>query len=125
MLPPEPPERVYAAFDDRRLVANLGLFLPVTLAHNLGLGELVESCVDLGDAPGRANGDDKLLTLVASALVRGDCTEDADALRSDGIEQVLGCVVKTSTTLGNFLRGTGGTTCTVDRTVYEMWLRAL
>ena len=82
MLPPERPDRIYVAFDDHRLVANAGLLLPVTLAHHLGLGELVDHHVDLGDAPGRANAGDKFLTLVASALAGGDCIDDADALRA-------------------------------------------
>ena len=68
MLPPEQPDRIQIAFDDHRLVANAGLILPVTLAHHLGLGELVDRHVDLGGAPGRANVGDKMLTLVASAL---------------------------------------------------------
>ncbi len=104
MLSPESPDRIHLAFDDHRLVANAGLILPVTLAHHLGLGELVDDHVDLGDAPGRANAGDKLLTLVASALAGGDCIDDADALRAGGTEQVLGCVVKAPSTLGTFLR---------------------
>ena len=68
MLPLEHPDRIHVAFDDHRLVANAGRRLPVTLAHHLGLGELVDCHVDLGDAPGRANAGDKMLTLVASAL---------------------------------------------------------
>ena len=84
MLPLGSPDRIHVAFDDHRLVANAGLLLPVTLAHHLGLGELVDRHVDLGDAPGRANPGDKLLTLVASALAGGDCIDDADALRSGG-----------------------------------------
>ena len=55
MLPPERPDRIDVAFDDHRLVANAGPILPVTLAHHLGQGELVDNHVDLGDAPGRAN----------------------------------------------------------------------
>ena len=55
MLPRQQPDRIQVAFDDHRLVANAGLLLPVTLAHHLGLGELVDRHVDLGDAPGRAN----------------------------------------------------------------------
>ena len=86
--------RIQVAFDDHRLVANAGLLLPVTLAHHLGLGELVENHVDLGDAPGRANAGDKMVTLVASALAGGDCIDDADALRAGGTDRVLGCVVK-------------------------------
>ena len=104
MLPRNDLDRIQIAFDDHRLVANAGLILPVTLAHHLGLGELVDNHVDLGDALGRANPGDKLLTLVASALAGGDCIDDADALRAGGSEQVLGCVVKAPSTLGTFLR---------------------
>ncbi len=104
MLSRNDPDRIQIAFDDHRLVANAGLLLPVTLAHHLGLGHLVDHHVDLGDAPVRANGGDKLLTLVASALAGGDCIDDADALRAGGTEPALGCVVKAPSTLGTFLR---------------------
>ena len=56
--------------------------------------ELADSCVDLGDAPGRANAGDKLLTLVASALAGGECIYNAAALRACGTASVLGCTVK-------------------------------
>ena len=46
--------------------------------------------VDLGDAAGRANAGDKLLTLIASALAGGDCIADADAMRAGGAGRVLG-----------------------------------
>ena len=62
MLPPERPGRIYVAFDDHRLVANTGLLLPTTLTQHLGLGELVNRHVDLGDMPGRANAGDKMPT---------------------------------------------------------------
>ena len=104
MLPRSGPDRIHVAFDDHRLVANAGLILPVTLAHHLGLGELVDRHVDLGRSPGRANAGDKMLTLVASALAGGDCIDDADALRSGSTDRVLGCVVKAPSTLGTFLR---------------------
>ena len=84
MLPREQPDRIEIAFDDRRPVANAGLILPVTLAHRLGLSELVDPHVDLGDAPGQANGGDELLMLVASALASGDCIDDADTPRTAG-----------------------------------------
>ena len=87
MLPRNDPDRIQVAFDDHRLVANAGLLLPVTLAHHLGLGKLVDHHVDRGDAPGRANVGYKLLTLVASALAGGDCIDDADALRAGGTER--------------------------------------
>lgn len=65
-----------------------------TPAGRLGLRELVDAYLDLGEAPGRANTGDKLVTLVASALAGGDCIDDTDALRSGGTRRVLGCTVK-------------------------------
>ena len=56
-------DRLDVAFDDDRLVADAGLLLPATLAARLGLRELVEKHLHLGNKPGRANGGDKLLTL--------------------------------------------------------------
>ena len=125
MLPPERPDRIDVIFDDHRLVANAGLLLPVTLAHHLGLGELVDNNVDLGDAPGRANAGDKFLTLVASALAGGDCIDDADALRAGGTERVLGCVIKAPSTLGTFLRSfRWGHVRQLDRVSRELLARA-
>ena len=103
MLPRNDPDRIQVTFDDHRLVANAGLILPVTLAQHLGLRELVDNHVDLGDAPGRANAGDKMLTLVASALAGGDCIDDADVLRTGGIARTLGGTVKAPSTLGTFL----------------------
>ena len=93
MLPLDHPDRIQITFDDRRLVANAGLLLPVTLAQHLGL-RLVDHHLDLG-APGRANPGDKMLTLVASAL-GGDCIDDADVLTL--------CVVKAPSTLLGHVR---------------------
>ena len=84
MLPPNHPDRIQITFDDHRLVANAGLILPATLARRLGLPQLVQKRLDLGDAPGRANTGDKMMTLVASALAGGDCIDDADVLRTGG-----------------------------------------
>ena len=83
MLPTSNPDRIDIAFDDDRLVDHAGLLLPATLAGRLGLRELADAHLDLGDAPGRANAGDKLLTLVASAHPRRcasrrlGCTEGA------------------------------------------------
>jgi hypothetical protein len=98
-------DRLDVAFDDKRLVADAGLLLPVTLAAHLGLSELADAHVDLGAAPGRAHVGDKLLALVASALAGGDCIDDADALRAGGTAAVLGQRVPAPSTLGTFLRG--------------------
>ncbi len=54
MLPSSEPDRIQIAFDDHRLVSNAGLILPATLAQRLGLGELANNHVDLGDARVRA-----------------------------------------------------------------------
>ena len=125
MLPRNDPDRIQVAFDDHRLVANAGLLLPVTLAHRLGLGELVDNHVDLGDSPGRANAGDKLLTLVASALAGGDCIDDADVLRTGGTAGAIGCVVKAPSTLGTFLRSFGwGHVRQLDRVSRELLARA-
>ena len=104
MLPRNHPDRIRIAFDDHRLVSNAGLILPATLALHLGLPQLVQEHLDLGDAPGRANTGDKLMTLVASALAGGDCIDDADVLRTGGTACAIGCVVKAPSTLGTFLR---------------------
>ena len=104
MLAASNPDRIHIAFDDDRLVDHAGLLLPATLAGRLGLCELADAHLDLGDAVGRANAGDKLLTLVASALAGGDCIDDAAALRSGGTASVLGCTVKAPSTLGTFLR---------------------
>ena len=77
MLPRNHLDRIQVAFDDHRLVDNAGLLLPATLALHLGLSQLVQQRLDLGDAPGRANTGDKIMTLVASALAGGDCIDDA------------------------------------------------
>jgi hypothetical protein len=96
--------RVETAFDDDRLVADAGLLLPATLAQHLGVKELVEEHLSLGKTAGRANVEDKFLTLVMSALAGGDCIDDAAALRAGGTERVLGFTVKAASTLGTFLR---------------------
>ena len=55
MLPRHQPDRIHIAFDEHCLVANAGLVLPATLALHLGLPQLVDRRLGLGDAPGRAN----------------------------------------------------------------------
>ena len=124
MLPRNDPDRIQITFDDHRLVANVGLLLPTTLAQHLGLRELVDNRVDFGAAPGRANTGDKMMTLVASALAGGDCIDDADALRTGGTARVLGCVVKAPSTLGTFLRSFRWHVRQLDRVSRELLARA-
>ena len=125
MLPQNNPDRIRIIFDDHRLVANAGLLLPATLAQHLGLAELVRQCLDLGNAPGRANTGDKIMTLVASALAGGDCIDDADALRAGGTACTLGSTVKAPSTLGTFLRSfRWGHVRQFDRVSRELLARA-
>ena len=125
MLPRNHPDRIQITFDDRRLVANAGLLLPATLARHLGLPELVRQRLDLGDAPGRANTSDKMMTLVASALAGGDCIDDADVLRTGGTACTLGGTVKAPSTLGTFPRSfRWGHVRQLDRVSRELLARA-
>ena len=125
MLPRNHPDHIQISFDDHRLVDNAGLILPATLAQHLGLPQLVDRRLDLGDAPGRANTGDKIMTLVASALAGGDCIDDADALRAGGTVRVLGCLVKAPSTLGTFLRSfRWGHVRQLDRVSRELLSRA-
>ena len=121
MLPRNHPDRIHVAFDDHRLVANAGLILPATLARHLGLPQLVQQRLDLGDAPGRANTGDKMMTLVASALAGGDCIDDADVLRTEGTARVLGFTPKAPSTIGTFLRSfSWDYVCQLDRVSREL-----
>ncbi len=97
-------DRLDTAFDDDRLVADAGLLLPATLAHHLGLRELVDEHLGLGDKPGRAHVGDKLLTLIFSTLAGGDCIDDVRALQAGGTARILGFTVKAASTVGTFLR---------------------
>ena len=118
-------DRLDTAFDDDRLVADAGLLLPATLAQHLGLKDLVDEHLDLGDKPGRAHAGDKLLTLVMSALAGGDCIDDAGALQAGGTGRVLGFTVKAASTLGTFLRSfSWGHVRQLDRVSRELLGRA-
>ena len=118
-------DRVDTAFDDDRLVPDAGLILPATLAHHLGLKQLVDEHLDLGSKPGSANVGDKVLTLVMSALAGGDHIDHANALRAGGTGRVLGFTVKAASTLGTFLRGfRWGHVRQLDRVSRELLARA-
>ena len=97
-------DAIAVTFDDERLVADAGLILPATLAQHLGLKELFDDHLDLGDAPGHANVGHKAMTLIHSALAGGDSIDDADVLRAGSTQAVLGHTVPAPSTLGTFLR---------------------
>jgi len=98
------PDQITVTFDDDHAVADAGLILAASLAEGLGLRELFDAHIDLGDAPGAANAGDKAMTLLHSALAGGEWIGDADALRAGATGQVLGHRVAAPSTLGTFLR---------------------
>jgi hypothetical protein len=118
-------DRREVTFDDDHLVANAGLMLPATLAQHLGLLDLFDEHVDLGEAKGRANVGHKAMTLIHSALAGGDSIDDADALRAGDTQAVLGHVVLAPSTLGTFLRSfTWGHARQLDVVAGDLLMRA-
>lgn len=116
-------DRLGIAFDDQRSVANAGLVLASALARRLGIEQVVDDTLDLGQRAGAARPGRKLLTLVYSALVGGDSIDDADVLRSGETERVLAHRVVAPSTLGTFLRSfTFGHVRQLDR-AFETILR--
>lgn len=97
-------DRVGVAFDDERLVANAGLIAPASLSQHLGLRELFDARVDLGDAPGRANVGHKAMTVVHSVLAGSDSIDDCEVLRAGSTVEVLGHEMRAPSTIGTFLR---------------------
>lgn len=97
-------DRLQVAFDEERLVANGGLLLPATLAERLGLRDLVDEVVDLGDVPGSANAGEKAMTVISAVLAGADCIDDVDVLRAGSTGAVLGHRVAAPSTVGTFLR---------------------
>ncbi len=83
-------DRLALAFDDERAVANAGLVLASTLAERLGVEQIVDEALELGERPGAARPGRKLLTLVHGIVAGGDCIEDCDVLRSGASETVTG-----------------------------------
>ncbi len=118
-------DRLAVVFDDDNAVANGGLCLAMTLAQHLGLRELIDTHVDLGEGAGRANPGLKTMGLIASALAGGDCIDDADALRAGRSEAAIGQWMPAPSTLGTFLRGfTWGHARQLDKVAGELLARA-
>ena len=118
-------DRLTVTFDDERLVANAGLVLPATMAQHLGLKDLFDEHVDLGDAPGRANVGDKSMCVIHSVLADGDSIDDTDRLRAGSTGMALGHEVLAPSTLGTFLRSfTPGHVRQLDKVAGEVLARA-
>src|SRR5215208_4333238 len=121
----DPADRFVVAFDDERVVANAGVMLPALLASRLGIEELVDDRVVLGDRPGAANPGRKVMTMLSAMALGADCIEDCDVLRSGRTGAVLGHRVSAPSTLGTFLRAfTFGHVRQLDRVLAESLQRA-
>src|SRR3990170_3620388 len=83
-------DRVAVTFDDEHAVAAAGLVLPATLAARLGIEVLADELIDLGAKPGAHRPGRKVMTLLHSLVVGGDCIDDADVLRAGATGAVLG-----------------------------------
>jgi hypothetical protein len=97
-------DRVAVTFDDDHAVANAGLLLTASLAQHLGLEQLADDVVDLAGRPGSGRAGAKVMTLVHSIAIGGDCIDDVDVLRCGSTSAVLGHRVLAPSTIGTFLR---------------------
>ena len=112
-------------FDDEHAVASAGLILPATLAARLGIEALADELIDLGDKPGAHRPGRKVMTLIHSVILGGDCIDDADVLRAGSTGSVLGHRVMAPSTLGTFLRSfTFGHVRQLDRLAEAVLTRA-
>jgi DDE family transposase len=83
-------ELAAVVFDDQRVVANAGVMLPAVLAGRLGIEELVDETVCLGERSGAARPGRKVMSLVSAMVLGADCIDDCDILRSGQTTTVLG-----------------------------------
>jgi hypothetical protein len=98
-------DSVQIAFDEERLISDAGLLISATLAERLGLAELVDASVTLGDGvPGAARPGRKVMTLVHGMLAGADRIDQMNLLRAGSTQMILGHRVMAPSTLGTFLR---------------------
>jgi Transposase DDE domain group 1 len=119
------PDSVGVEFDDERLVANAGLVVIATLSKRLGIEQMVDKVVDLGQRAGAARPGRKVLSLIHAIAVGADSIDDADVLRAGATEVLLGHRAMAPSTLGTFLRAfTFGHVRQLDRVLGEAIKRA-
>ena len=88
-IPSSNVDRLGVVFDDGSLVADAGLLVAGTLMARLGLEQLLDETVRLGDRVGGSRPGRKVLSLVASMLVGGSHIDHADRLRAGSTDRVL------------------------------------
>jgi len=118
-------DSVGVEFDDERLIANAGLVLIATLGRRLGIEQMVNKMVDLGQRAGAAQPGRKVLTLIHAIVAGADSIDDTDVLRAGATEALLGHKAMAPSTLGTFLRAfTFGHVRQLDRVLGEAIKRA-
>jgi hypothetical protein len=118
-------DAVKAVFDDQKVVSDAGIVLLATLATRLGVESLVDRivCLDRSRA-GTCNAGRKVIALLFSMVLGGDCIDDAQVLRSGRTTRLLGWMPAPST-LGTFLRAfTFGHVRQLERVLGECLTRA-
>jgi hypothetical protein len=119
------PDSLGVEFDDERLVANAGLVLLAALGRRLGIEQMVDKMVRLGERAGAAQPGRKVLTLIHAIAAGADSIDDTDVLRSGGTEALLGHKAMAPSTLGIFLRAfTFGHVRQLDKVLGEAIKRA-
>ncbi|EQD61387.1 transposase IS4 family protein [mine drainage metagenome] len=97
-------KKISVSFDDDKSVSGAGLVLLDMLSTLLDIEKVANEKIDLGSSQGSANPGRKVLTLLNSLALGGECIDDADVLRSGSTEKVLSHKVIAPSTLGTFLR---------------------
>jgi hypothetical protein len=118
-------DHAVVSFDDERVVANAGVVLPAVLASRLGMVDLVDDWLSLGDVPGAANVGRKVSSIVHAMTLGADSIDDCAVLKAGQTEAVLGFAALAPSTLGTFLRAfTFGHVRQLDRVLAELLRRA-
>jgi len=93
--------RVSASFTEKNLIPNAGLLPAAVLAQRIGLGELMDQRLQLGQH-GASSGA-KALTVIGSMLAGGDSIDDTALLRA-GASGELFDATRAPSTVGSWLR---------------------
>jgi len=93
--------RVSVSFSETNLIPNAGLLPAAVLAQRIGLGELIEQRLGLGQHG--ANSGAKALTVIGSILAGGDSIDDTALLRAGAAGELFDAT-RAPSTVGSWLR---------------------
>ncbi len=98
------PRRFRVRFDDHRTVPNAGLVIPLRLADQLGVTEVLDRLVSGTNRGGRPNGGVKAMNLMAMLLSGGEFISDVGILAAGATLRRLGYRWFSESRLGEWLR---------------------